>query len=49
MATKKAPKKEVKARFEFSMNAKRIAKGEVIAVSEEKAKSLVERGFCEEV
>jgi hypothetical protein len=49
MATKKAPKKEIKARFEFSLNGKRIAKGEVITVSEEKAKSLVERGFCEEV
>lgn len=48
--TEKPAKKAVKALFKFDlMNRQIVDKGEVIEVSEERAKSLIERGFCEEV
>ena len=56
MATKKAnaknlekAKKAVKALFTFDLGNRRIVnKGEIIEIAEEKAQSLIERGFCEE-
>ena len=48
--TEKPAKKAVKALFKFDLMSRQIvSKGEVIEVSEERAKNLIERGFCEEV
>lgn len=47
--TNKPVKKSVKAKFKFSLDGKIVNKGEILELSEGKAKDLTERGFTEEV